>query len=158
MNTKTSSPEDFWRRVDKTRGGDACWPWTGCLSNGYGRLSFQRSLTSAHRVAYTLTNGPIPDGLHVLHACDNPPCCNPRHLSVGTNGDNMADAASKGRGPWMSRRILTAEQADLIRASDESITALARRYGVGESTVRKIRHGVIYRTVGKTAPGSRHVA
>jgi hypothetical protein len=146
------TPDRFWTRVDKSD-PDGCWLWTGCTTAaGYGRLSWGSVLSSAHRVAYMLAVGPIQPGEHILHRCDNPPCCNPAHLSAGTNRDNMLDAASKGRGPWMSRRFLTPDQADVIRTSGQGTTALARQYGVGESTVRKIRDGVTYRTVGETAP------
>jgi hypothetical protein len=76
---------------------DDCWEWRGNRNNrGYGKLG----KIYAHRVAYELASGPIPSGLEVMHSCDNPPCCNPAHLSVGTHADNMQDMARKGRHPW----------------------------------------------------------
>lgn len=70
-----------------------CHVWSSTLSTGgYGRV-----LVSGHRLAYELANGPIPEGLLVLHKCDNPACCNPDHLFLGTAGDNMADKSRKGR-------------------------------------------------------------
>jgi hypothetical protein len=79
------NPAWFWSRV-KIGTRDDCWLWTGTMSTaGYGRLRNNGPRIYAHRVAYMLSIGEIPDGLLVLHACDNPPCCNPDHLNVGTH-------------------------------------------------------------------------
>ena len=77
-----------------------CWPWKGHLSDkGYGvwETANPRRRMYAHRTAYELLVGSVPDGLQVLHACDNPPCCRPDHLWLGTHADNMADMKAKGR-------------------------------------------------------------
>lgn len=75
-----------------------CLVFDGSRSeHGYGRLSVRGRQMKAHRLAWIIQNGPIPDGLHVLHTCDNPPCCNPEHLFLGTHQDNMTDASVKGR-------------------------------------------------------------
>lgn len=89
----------LWEKVDRT--GD-CWVWTAKTrsSFGYGMIRVGGTpgrLVSAHRVAWELTNGPIPDGLWVLHGCDNPPCCNPAHLHLGTRADNMREMSERGR-------------------------------------------------------------
>ena len=92
-----NTPETFWLRVARAD-PDACWIWQGSKRpQGYGQLSYQGRHTSAHRLAWTLTHGPIPDGLFVLHRCDNPPCVNPAHLFLGTTDDNMHDAFVKHR-------------------------------------------------------------
>ena len=103
------SVDRFWAKVDKNGPVPAhrpdlgpCWLWTGYrYPKGYGRASDPRVAsrqTYAHRLAWELTNGPIPDGMQVLHACDNPPCCNPAHLSLGSNLENVRDREAKGRG------------------------------------------------------------
>jgi hypothetical protein len=89
----------FWHRVDM-RAEDECWEWQGPrLPKGYGYLSARgrAGCEYAHRIAWEITNGAIPAGVFVLHHCDNPPCCNPAHLWLGTSGDNNRDAVRKGR-------------------------------------------------------------
>lgn len=97
----------LYRNVDRSGGPDACWPWKRRIRrDGYGDI-WARSIGEqlAHRVAWFVAHGPIPDGLCVLHRCDNKPCCNPRHLFLGTQLDNMHDMIAKGR-----RAKLTPEQ------------------------------------------------
>lgn len=90
--------KDFWSYVKKTK---KCWLWTGKTSGqGYGRVRVPASgYVLAHRFSWQLHNGnnPIPDGLLVLHKCDNPPCVNPKHLFLGTHADNMRDMIAKNR-------------------------------------------------------------
>lgn len=96
--SELSEEERFWAYVDAS---GACWEWTGYRDkDGYGRFTFA-SLSpvpqGAHRIAYQLTKGPIPDDLLVMHSCDNPPCCNPDHLTPGTDLQNQRDRRGKGR-------------------------------------------------------------
>ena len=89
----------FWEKVSKT---DSCWVWTGVKTRGgYGYLhkssGTEQQSRRAHRISWELHNGQIPDGLWVLHKCDNPPCVNPDHLFLGDRKANMDDCAAKGR-------------------------------------------------------------
>jgi hypothetical protein len=89
--------ERFWSKVDRQAESD-CWEWQADRqTTGYGRFTFDGKVRKAHRMAYALAVGPIPEGMQVLHRCDNPPCCNPAHLWLGTMKDNMADREAKGR-------------------------------------------------------------
>jgi hypothetical protein len=90
-------PDTFWDNVQAS--GD-CWVWTGDHNPaGYGRTKgFTFTERLAHRLSWTMANGPIPAGMWVLHHCDNPPCVNPDHLYVGTPSDNAQDRERRGRG------------------------------------------------------------
>lgn len=89
--------EPFHRFVKVMPSG--CWEWTGFRDRfGYGRVSWNgRQGTLAHRAAFSVANGPIPEGVMVCHTCDNPACCNPAHLWIGSNQDNQRDSSTKGR-------------------------------------------------------------
>jgi hypothetical protein len=129
-----------------------CWLWqAGRYHHGYGMVSVGRKggrqrNSYAHRVAYVLAKGPIPRGLVVMHACDNRACVNPAHLSLGTQGDNVRDAARKGHysipHPTSSVRKLSDGDVRAIRMSFASGDALARCYGVSKSTISFIRRGL----------------
>lgn len=95
INRKRITPsERFWSNVQKT---DGCWVWTGCRSHDYGLMGANKARILAHRFSWELHYGPIPNGLGVLHRCDNPPCVRPDHLFLGTFEDNMKDKIAKGR-------------------------------------------------------------
>lgn len=93
-------PKQFWRYVAKGSRSE-CWLWRGTVlkRNGYGTFWHpeRKQMMLAHRFAWTLTKGEIPTGLKTLHKCDVPACCNPQHLWLGTQLDNMQDMAAKGR-------------------------------------------------------------
>lgn len=94
------SVEDHFFSKVSVPSEESCWEWTaGRFNHGYGVFcaSSKKRAALAHRVSYELCIGPIPEGLHVLHSCDNPPCVNPAHLSVGTNQDNCQDKVARGR-------------------------------------------------------------
>lgn len=145
--------ERFWPRVD--RSGD-CWPWTGpCNLTGHGRTHIGKKHHAAHRLAWELTHGPIPAGLVVRHTCDNPPCCNPAHLLLGTVKDNSRDMSERGRsvrGERNHRTKLTAEQVQAIRAryatGEVSYGRLAREYGLSKAGVYNIVQRQVWAHVG----------
>lgn len=100
--SKGTLAQRFWSNVTPSHEPD-CWLWQGVHDRrGYGRVHVLGRQHGAHRIAWRLTCGPIPQGLGVLHKCDVPACCNPAHLFLGTQRDNMQDAAAKGRirGGW----------------------------------------------------------
>ena len=100
----------FWSKVDVSGGEQACWPWkpsARAKRRIYGSFLAAKcggiaQFIDAHRMAWELSNGPVPHGLMVLHRCDNPVCCNPAHFFLGTNSDNIRDAVIKGRARWGS--------------------------------------------------------
>lgn len=139
--------ETFWKKVGKSD-PDACWPWLGGQNaDGYGDVWYKEEGSNrgrnckAHRVAWTLTNGPIPDGMAVLHHCDNRPCCNPAHLWLGTIADNNADMTAKHRqaqGDRHGMATLTKEQVRAIRACQGSQRNIARQFGISQRQVGRL--------------------
>lgn len=133
----------FWSRVKKT---ETCWEWTGTRNQyGYGvfLLPGERPVR-AHRYAYELTKGAIPAGLVVMHACDNPSCINPAHLSLGSRGDNNRDSTAKGRnsfGERNGRGWLTTAQVSAIRSDARAQADIAKNYGITQSHVSRIKTG-----------------
>lgn len=152
---------DAWRREEALTklGSNYEWADNGCLvwmgaktSCGYGVVRVNKRPMNAHRLVWELVHGPIADGLHVLHACDNPPCFNPDHLSLGTHADNMRDMWAKGRnfsaqGEAHSHAKLTEELVRQIRASDETNTTWARRLGVSHAAISGIRRNLTWRHI-----------
>ena len=143
---------------------DTCWTWTGHKTrDGYGVMSGERRgdpPLRAHRVAYELRHGPIPEGLSILHACDTPACCNPLHLRAGTNAENVADKVERDRQSRMALRGGDNPNANLTeRAVADIRRMLARdgsratskivlaRYQITRATLHLIRHGKTWRHV-----------
>lgn len=110
-----TAADRFWARVQR---GDGCWLWTGARNEfGYGRVSIRSRVYKAHRVAWYLARGPVPDGIDVLHSCDNPPCCNPAHLHLGTHRQNMREMVA--RNPRFARaKTATGDVTDIYEFQD----------------------------------------
>lgn len=149
---KQPAGDRFWSKVDKSGGQDACWPWTRKPNtSGYGQFSMGRGKNvRVNRAAFLFSGGSIPEGLHVLHRCDSPLCCNPKHLFVGTHSDNMADKVSKNRQARFSgetnphaklsnKRVLALKK---LRSCGWRQTTLAVFFGVSQRHVSKICRGI----------------
>lgn len=165
VRLQETAADRFWAKVDKNgptmpHMQTPCWVWTGATDKGYGQLGFNGKSIGAHRLAYELRHGASPGILHVLHRCDNPPCCNPDHLFLGTNGDNVRDMCAKGRA-WQQQpgnalrgsanpnAKLLPEQVVAIREAYASKAMngvqLAEVYGVGSSTIYRVIHDDRYK-------------
>jgi len=124
-----------------------CFLWTASGGpNGYGHINIGGKTVRAHRAAYELFKGPIPDNLCVLHTCDTPCCVNPGHLFAGTQTDNMTDMIKKGRARYLAGEShprgtakLTEKQVLEIRVATGSQKQIAARYGIGCSNVSQIK-------------------
>lgn len=133
----------FWDKVSIPEDVNGCWEWTACKhTDGYGMFRNGKMMFS-HRMAYVLTFGRFPSELCVLHKCDNPPCCNPNHLFLGTVTDNARDMLKKGRSPHVK---IPLEDIPLIQArynAGELQKNLAAEYGVGRRAVSFLKRRVI---------------
>lgn len=150
----------FWGWVDQ-RGPEDCWEWKGYRTpKGYGQFQVSRAVgpKRANRIAYLLHTGEEPGDLKVLHRCDNPPCCNPAHLFLGTQADNVRDMHEKGRqGTFVPKAlrgednpaaVLTQEGADEIRrlysTGDYKQRELSAMFGVNQQRISKIVRGLAW--------------
>lgn len=153
-HSKSSAPEHiaarFWAKVDKS--GD-CWTWTGSRQKrGYGLFRIKGRLHKAHRAALMVSGIEVPAHLCVLHSCDNPPCCNPAHLRLGTKGENNTERHAKGRtvlpphsrGESKAQAKLTADQVRemrRLRAEGMSYASIAEGLAVGTRHVWDVVNG-----------------
>lgn len=135
-----SALERFRGRYTKCRGPRGkCWEWIGAtISSGYGEFYINGIQTTAHRASYIMHVGPVPVGIKVCHTCDFKLCVNPKHLFLGTDKQNMQDAASKGR----LIRKLSKIDVSSIKFSTLSNKSLARRYGCSDVMVGLIKRGL----------------
>ena len=134
----------FDARVFRIPGG--CWAWTGQkAAKGYGAMFIgQGRVMRAHRFSWVLHHGTIPEGMNVCHRCDYRSCVNPEHLFLGTNADNNHDMARKGRVASREdngQAKLTEQAIAHIRGSGENQRAVARLFGVNQSTISRVRTG-----------------
>lgn len=155
LHRRTPTEPRFWERIQTTDRG--CWEFTGkCDCHGYGTIwvSEEQRIMFTHRYSWSLAHGEIPEGLDVLHKCDNPPCVNPDHLFLGTQSDNAKDMHQKGR-----RHVPTVEISQKISAAHnplanldpekvmeirrlssqgESYRKIAAKFDVTKTTIRNI--------------------
>jgi predicted XRE-type DNA-binding protein len=141
-NKALSRREDFEARFRVTPG---CWIWTSSRDrDGYGKFygPSPGKVQVASRFSYELYVGKIPEGMHVLHRCDNRCCVNPEHLSVGTNFDNVIDKINKGRqlrGTMFSWAKLDEDKVQQIRADTRPQRQIAKDFGISRSAVSEIK-------------------
>jgi hypothetical protein len=135
----------FFKWVD-VRADDECWPWVGSRDkDGYGIFGSNR----AHRFCAEMLDI-VSEREVTRHSCDNPGCCNPFHLLGGTQIENVRDRGDRGRSAAKERNgraKLNTDQVIEIKASDDSMRALAARFAVNLSTIRDIKNGRIWRSV-----------
>jgi hypothetical protein len=157
-----SQAEKFWEKVD-IQGIDDCWEWLASRNNkGYGNFYISLGHSEdkhilATRMSWTLTYGDIPEGLCVLHKCDNPPCVNPHHLFLGTKKDNADDMTKKGRNKVIFRKgeahygsKLTNSDVIMIRHLRKkglTLFVIADMYNIHYSTVGYIVKGKLWKHI-----------
>ncbi len=163
-----TTAQSFWAKV-RVGSSDECWIWLGSIKkNGYGQVMVNYKQHYAHRYAYELTHGSIPDGLFVCHTCDNRQCVNLAHLFLGTHADNMRDMTSKNRQARLTEeRVLALSTLAASRCGERnpnakldstSVTEIRRRaanresqhsiandFNISQSTVHSAIHGKTWR-------------
>ncbi len=130
---------------------NGCWEFQGYCRKGYGQIRRGKAVegnVSVHRAMWEIVFDIIPDGICVLHHCDNPPCANPAHLFLGTKANNTDDMMSKGRGKYITKMgeengqsKLNWEQVHAIRVDGRSNTEIGKDYGIHNSNVSRIKSG-----------------
>ena len=150
----------FWDKVD-IKSSLECWDWQASKNHkGYGKFTFQYQYWRSHRFAWYITNGDIPEGMHVLHNCDNVKCCNPNHLRLGTNSENAKDRKDRNRymsgdrnyfyGKHFSGELAASSKLkstevsqikDLYKNGVYNMTQLGQLYNVSKTTTRMAIRG-----------------
>lgn len=146
MTTLAKSRESIEARLGRwvdRRAPNECWPWKGgTVPGGYGLMKVCGRQRVAHCVAYETWVGPIPEGKILLHSCDNPPCCNPSHLSPGTTKSNSDDAYAKGR-------LMHGDGSYQAKLTDAAVAKIRADYAAGKATLKAFAalHGTSQRAV-----------
>jgi hypothetical protein len=139
--------ERFWEKV-RIADPDECWEWqAGVKSSGYGEFRLRERTVSAHRMAYLLAVGPIPEGSCVLHECDNRTCVNPRHLHLGSCADNSSEAVARGR---QAHNQVLGEKHGQAKLTKADVIAIRKIYAAGGGSYRQLgaRFGVDRSNIG----------
>lgn len=124
----------FWSRVAITADNNQCWLWVGGKdSNGYGLINLYGKNDRVHRVAWRYPNYIIPEGMEICHSCDNPACCNPKHLFLGTHKENMDDMNAKGRNV-----NVRGESVFTSKLTEFQVLEIRRRYAAGGITQKQL--------------------
>jgi len=134
--------KDVWKKIDK-KADTECWEWLGYKDrDGYGRFSINNEMYLTHRLIYELKCSKIPEGLCVLHRCDNPSCCNPHHLFLGTNKDNFIDMTAKNR-------RAKGENQGTHKLTNEQVIEIRKMYSTGKYTQEKLgnKFNVVHSTI-----------
>jgi hypothetical protein len=148
--------EDIWKKVDK-KGGDDCWNWIGQLSNsGYGKIKMNNKTYSSHRLIYEFTFGMISDGLQINHICNNRKCCNPTHLQLGNQQDNMTYMVLTNRshhpiGETHPNHKLTEDDIIQIRSlyvvGNQTQSEIGKLFGVAQTTICAIVNNINWKHI-----------
>jgi len=157
----------FWSKVEIKDFFD-CWNWTANKTpQGYGRFQLKRKKSvSAHRLAWELTYGKIPNGLHVLHKCNNPSCVNPSHLKLGTNQDNVDDKLRANRQPHIcGQNVATSKLTEsqvreifALLAEHRSYKEIAERFSISTHSVSNFNIGISWKHLKRPIPIIRYVS
>lgn len=145
MKIKIHTPETFWKRI-KVLSNNECWPWQGANRAGYGTLKYQGKWWRSNRLAYFLTHNETPE--YVCHTCDNPQCCNPKHLFAGNPKTNTEDMISKKRhahGARVPNAVLNDETVLKLRKEYKenyvTIKSLSRKYNLSPTVIAHALNG-----------------
>jgi hypothetical protein len=151
---KNSTIEEKFRSGYTKNMETGCWEWNKATAfHGYGVINWKGKIIRVHRLSYELANGPIPDGMQVLHECDNPCCCNPDHLRLGTVADNMMDVKNRLRGTIGEKarhaKLTTEGVVEIMKMIDSGIDIglISEKFDVTRKSIVNVQSGHTWRHV-----------
>lgn len=130
--SRRNKPEDVWEKID-IKNEDECWNWMGGLRRGYGRFMIEQKIYQSHRIVFKLIYGDIPDGMLVCHSCNNTSCCNPKHLYLGTQSENIKQMYRDCR-----NANHCGEKSGSAKLIGEDVLKIRLLYSTGEYSQKKI--------------------